>query len=77
MIGIIVALLCLKLFLFLNSTLMWKLRAISSPTYYTESGAWTQNETEAKLFTNEEREDYMNKYPHLRRFENSLWCPVK
>lgn len=55
----------------------WICRAITSDTYLAEDGSWVKTQPEAKLFTDEEKDDLnQTKYKILEPYWNNMWIPM-
>ena len=55
----------------------WNHKAVTSQTYMTPDGGWTTDIAEAKIFTDEERDELNStRYMRLQGMWDSMWVPV-
>lgn len=55
----------------------WICKAMTSDTYLAPDGGWVSSQSDAKLFTTEEKDELNEtKYKLLERFWGNMWIPM-
>jgi hypothetical protein len=55
----------------------WICKAMTSDTYLAADGGWVPLQSDAKLFTTEEKDELnQTKYKILERFWDNMWIPM-
>jgi hypothetical protein len=56
----------------------WVCKAMTSDTYLAPDGGWVSDQSQARIFTDEERDDMNNtKYKILEPYWDNIWMPVE
>jgi hypothetical protein len=55
----------------------WIIKAMTSDTYYSETESWVSNQSEATVYTDEQKEEINEtKYKNLERYWDNIWMSV-